>query len=151
MVTVLGDSNTGGIMARRRRSNTARRVVSTPTLTRRLSGPVRRSRPAIKLSPLQAIEDRRQYHPEGPARPARSWSSARHRLVVTPQRRESVLADTYTPTVPVGVSFEAPRRVAICVRRKQRREVLHALMKTGRGSRHHRKPRKSYYSEVNCT
>ncbi|QXP44185.1 MAG: hypothetical protein [Arizlama microvirus] len=138
-------------MARRRRSNTVRREISTIS-NRRLSGPIRRSRPAFKLSPLREIEDRRDYHPEGPARPARSLSSARHRLVMTPQPQlPSRLPDTFTPTIPVGVSFEAPRRVAICVRRKQRREVLHALGKTGRGSRHHRKPRKSYYSEVNCT
>lgn len=138
-------------MARRRRSNTARRVVSTPYSNRRLSGPVRRlSLP--KLSSLRAIEDRREFHPEREARPARGFVYPRHRLVVSPVRQEpSRLPDTFTPAVPVGVSFKAPRQVAVCVRRKQRREVLHAMGKTGRGSRHHRAPRKSFYSEIRCT
>lgn len=137
-------------MARRRRSNTARRVVSTPYSNRRLSGPVRRlSLP--KLSSLREIEDRREYHPERENRPARGFVYPRHRLVVpVVAQQPSRFPDTFTPTVPVGVAFKAPRQVAICVRRKQRREVLHAIGKTGRGSRFHRAPRRNIYSEVHC-
>lgn len=138
-------------MARRRRSNTARRVVSTPYSNRRLSGPIRRHAALPRLSSLRAIEDRREFHPEREQRPARGFVYPRHRLVVSVPRQEpSRLPDTFTPTVPVGVAFRAPRQVAICVRRKQRREVLHALGKTGRGSRHHRAPRRNVYSEVHC-
>lgn len=44
--------------------------------------------------------------------------------------------------------FRVPARVAVCVRRKQRKEVMFALKRTGRGakSRKHFNP----YSEVRC-
>lgn len=136
-------------MARRRRSNSVRRVTFDYS-NRRLSGPIRRSS-LPRLSSLRAIEDRREFHPEGDFRPARGFVYPRHRLVVSVPRQEpSRLADTYTPVVPLGVSFKAPRQVAICVRRKQRREVLHAMGKTGRGSRFNRAPRRNVYSEVSC-
>jgi len=137
-------------MARRRRSNSGQRVVNTYS-NRRLSAPVRRfSLP--RLSSLRAIEDRREFHPEGEFRPARGFLYPRHRLVVKVPLRgvESRVPDTYTPVVPLGVSFKAPRQVAICVRRKQRREVLHAMGQTGRGSRFHRAPRRNVYSEISC-
>lgn len=136
-------------MARRRRSNSVRRVTSDYS-NRRLSGPIRRSS-LPRLSSLRAIEDRREFHPEGDFRPARGFVYPRHRLVVSVPRQEpSRLPDTFTPAVPVGVAFKAPRQVAICVRRKQRREVLHAVGKTGRGSRFHRAPRRNIYSEIRC-
>lgn len=112
--------------------------------------------PELHLTPLstllQMIEDRRQFHPEREARPARSFSSSLHRLQVPsrPMRvskgaRGSVLMSG--PSYKIG--FVAPRKVLICVRRKQRREVLHALHKTGR-SGPRRPSRRSYYSDVRC-
>ena len=37
--------------------------------------------------------------------------------------------------LPSQIAFSNPNRVAICIRRKRRKEVLFALRKTGRGSR----------------
>lgn len=44
--------------------------------------------------------------------------------------------------------FHAPDNVLICVRRKRRKEVLHALGKSGK--RGQRKPRWSSHSDVHC-
>ena len=88
-------------MAKRRRSNTVRRVTFAYS-NHRLTGPVRRfSLP--KLSSLRAIEDRREFHPEGEFRPARGFLYPRHRLVVRqpPRVVDSRLPDTFTPVVPV--------------------------------------------------
>lgn len=134
---------------RRRRSNKRQRVVSTPNSNRRLSGFVRRS---SRPSAVSLLEDRRTYHPEGPARPARGFRINRHRLIIAAPEPSipGRPADLHHVEVPIGIGFEKPRQVAICIRRHQRREVLHALGKTGRGSRFHRKPRRSFYSEVSC-
>lgn len=56
--------------------------------------------------------------------------------------------DTRSASLPSGVRFVVPGEVAICVRRKERREVLHALgkvRKRGGGSR-----RKNYFSQIKC-
>lgn len=102
---------------------------------------------------LRALEDRRTWHPEGPQRPARSLRGSQHRFVVasdpSPKRRvSSSRVEFFSPSVPVGVGFEKPREVALCVRRQQRREVLHARRKTGK--RGQKKPVWSYYSRVRC-
>lgn len=51
-------------------------------------------------------------------------------------------------SLPTGVRFVVPRTVAVCVRRKERREVLHALgkvRKRGGGTR-----RQNYFSKIKC-
>lgn len=47
------------------------------------------------------------------------------------------------------LAFSIPRLVALCVRRKTRKEVLHALRKTGGGSGR-RRPRRNFWSNVKC-
>lgn len=89
---------------------------------------------------LQAIEDRREFHPEQAARPARSFSRSTHSLAVPPQRGGRL---------PIGVTFHNPTKVLVCVRRKSRREVLFALQKTGKGSALGKR-RRSHYSEIQC-
>jgi len=106
-------------------------------------------RPAARFSVLQQIEDRRTFHPEGVARPARGYRIARHRLQVVGPGTDVVPGLFSAPVVPVGVGFAAPRQVAICVRRRVRKEVIHALGKAGRGVKR-RLPRFNYYSEVIC-
>nr|QJB19848.1 MAG: hypothetical protein [Microvirus sp.] len=89
---------------------------------------------------LQTIEDRRDFHPEQAFRPARSFSRSVHRLAV-PSRR--------TGRLPIGVTFEDPTKVLVCVRRKSRREVLFAMGRTGKGSALGKR-RRSHYSEIQC-
>lgn len=47
------------------------------------------------------------------------------------------------------VQFRAPNQVIVCVRRKTRREVLHALNLTGRGSGGGRR-RRNVWSSIGC-
>lgn len=91
-------------------------------------------------SDLRTIEDRRTYYPQPHTRAAASFDTPRHRLVASksPMFR-----------IPIGVSFEEPRKVLICVRRNTRRSVLFALKRTGKGAGK-KKHRKSMYSDVRC-
>ena len=127
------------------------------------------NRPRLSVSParifvaprvrtlLQELEDRREWHPEGASRPARGLASPRHRLRWVARASERGTSggvsrgflDVSMSSVPIGVGFVAPKQVAICIRRKQRREVIHALGKAGRGVRR-RKPTRNFYSEVIC-
>lgn len=92
---------------------------------------------------LLSIEDRRTSHPDGPVRAPRSTQAFHVSYKTAPAGRNSNPWD-----VPSGIQFEDPSRVLICVRRKQRKEVLHALKKTGK--RGQKRPRRGYYSEIHC-
>lgn len=51
------------------------------------------------------------------------------------------------------IGFEDPSRVMICVRRKQRREVIFAKKlggAAGRRKRRFKPPSRNYYSDVDC-
>lgn len=97
---------------------------------------------------LTEIEDRRQWHPLGVNRPARSFNRAQHTLQVPkyPKRQGRAFRPYKWPTAQIG--FTQPDQVLVCVRRKQRREVLHALKKAGRGGQ--RRPRYNLYSKITC-
>lgn len=101
-----------------------------------------RPRPAYKpiRIPLLQIEDRRLWHPD-PTRPAKTTSGLpRYRLIDRQDVKTSRRA---------RISFASPHKMVICIRRKIREEVLHALKKTGRGVSR-RKPRRNNYSNVEC-
>lgn len=53
----------------------------------------------------------------------------------------------YSP--PHRIGFAAPAAVVTCVRRKVRRQVLHALRRTGKGSGHGKK-RRTPLSNIHC-
>lgn len=46
------------------------------------------------------------------------------------------------------IAFQAPKKTLVCVRRKERREVLFAKRKSGGGSR--RRPHRRWYSDIKC-
>ena len=101
------------------------------------------SRPSVaSLSPLTEIEDRRTYHPLFDDRPARTVEG-------TPVRPHRVTKSKYS-RLPFGLQFAQPNRTLVCVRRKQRQEVLHALKRTGRGGSSRRHKRRNHYSGVQC-
>lgn len=91
-------------------------------------------------TPLMQIEDRRQWHPQGAWRPAKSLNRANHLLRLPKGKRG----------LPSSVSFEEAHRVAVCVRRKKRREVLHALRRTGRPGRKTKAPVRNWLSSIHC-
>lgn len=102
---------------------------------------------------LRSIEDRREFHPDGPSRSARSFNSDRHRLVVParePVHRDNFdhMSSTLYAAPPAAVGFENSDKVIVCVRRGIRKEVLHALGKTGKGGQ--KRPRRSEYSDIQC-
>lgn len=106
---------------------------------------------------LTYYEDRRQWHPEGAYRPARSFSQPRHRLtIVEPRRASQPYSSWRSPylrsnfSLTQRVAFQKPEKVLVCVRRQQRREVLFARKKTGRGAGRRSKPRFNFYSSISC-
>ncbi len=99
--------------------------------------------PALHLTP-RSVQDRRLYHPLGAARPLLTTSSRRPVLVVSQPKKQKA-----KPKGPVyRVQFAKPRFVLVCVRRNIRKQVLHALNKTGRGGQ--RRPRRNQWSEISC-
>lgn len=132
-------------MGRRRRNAVMRTAMI-------VQGPeVRRTPPAFSLAQLGALraardlvkslEDRRQFHPLGDFRPVSSVRRASRRFVI-PKASSPFKLST-------GIAFAVPREVSVCVRRRERREVLHALKKVGAGSRA-RYRRRNYWSSVSC-
>lgn len=150
-------------MARRRRQSSTRRSDETfdfssdPPLLRQLSKPTIRLSPVVETivrhtapTALRDIEDRRTYHPQGKQRPARSIDKPTHRLVMPVHPKAPAQNKrTQAPRMPHTVQFAAPKKVLVCIRRKTRKEVLHALNKTGKGARaRHR--RQSEYTTIRC-
>lgn len=135
-------------MARsKNRSKTPRRVAFR-NANQRLIG-------RVTLPALNLFEDRRLFHPEQDYRPALNLLGRQHRLVVPaavkqpPLNRRSAALSAVRDSVPHRVSFEAPSSVLVCVRRQRRKEVLHALNKTGSGVSR-RRPRRNWLSNVSC-
>lgn len=143
--TVLGDRMSR--RSRRRRSTDRTDAIASQIANPRLFRPT----PLIvtRLPPVHRaeVEDRRTHHPLGFFRPARMITGHPSHLVAKPGpakfRRASL-------QVPKAIAFEAPKKTLICVRRKQRKEVLHALKKTGKGGGKRRRPRRNWYSAISC-
>lgn len=127
-------------MARRTRS-------SLPSLGSVLR-PVRRSFYPV-VSPLQGIsrfdvsafvrslEDRRRFRFDMFSAPS-SVTRGASRLILSPTK----------PGLKAGLSFSVPKHVSLCVRRKQRREVMFATGRSGGGPR--RRPKFNHWSRVSC-
>lgn len=112
-----------------------------------VSNATRRDRPALdrplRLS-VRTLEDRRDFHPERDFRPALSLSRLARRLVPV---RSKVYKRSEALTS--RMMFAVPKKVAKCVRRKERREVMFASKKSGKGARQ-RVRRRDYWSDVKC-
>lgn len=88
------------------------------------------------IVPLTLVEDRRFYNPQ--SFNALSLSGKKHILTV-PKR---------APARAGAVYFRTSANVVLCVRRKRRREVIHALGHAGR--RGQRRPRRNAFSQIFC-
>jgi len=124
-------------MSKRRRRD---RRDDKPTSLAQLLGPPLLHRSPV-LSSLGEWEDRRAFNANSPLRnhiTFRSRSSA------------DIVANKPTPVRQVSrPAFRDPQDVVVCVRRKQRKEILHALGRTGRGARRAR-PRLTASSHISC-
>lgn len=120
------------------------------------------SPPSSKVSPKKravlASEDRRTFHPEKlnrpvlnvHGRPAAQVLADRPRSLKKPSARQQAFRwgkDVASQTKAV-LTFAQPSKVAVCVRRGVRREVLHALKRTGKGAGSSR--RRSWTSKIGC-
>lgn len=135
-------------MAKKKSKNTSSGATSSPQPVARRSLPdinkiirqIQKNATAKILSDrLRQIEDRRRFDPAGPRRSAKSFNKAHHSLVVKKSPRARV---------PTHVSFHAPKKVLICVRRQRRKEIMHAFKRAGKGG--HRPPRRNWFSDVSC-
>lgn len=105
------------------------------------------------FSRLTELQDRRAFNPEDVYASPRSIQGTRSRI-----RSSRVVAATAQSSpnrarmpkmrFKVTYAFQSPKRVLVCIRRRARKEVLHALKKTGR--RGQRSPRFNYYSSIRC-
>lgn len=113
------------------------------------SRPLAISLPRVAVSPvdLRVFEDRRTFHPDGPLRRPLALPQSAGRVFenVNKKSRSRSSARTFSPGV---LTFAAPDRVVLCVRRQRRKEVLHALRKTGKVGQ--RKPRRNFWSRISC-
>lgn len=98
-------------------------------------------------------DDRRQFHPEGAFRSPRGFytgdarskiSQRAYRSAADPIRRHRYLMSLGAEQQ----AFTVPSRLMVCVRRKVRREVLHAKREAGRGGM--RRPRRNFLSSISC-
>lgn len=104
-------------------------------------------RPTVIPDLLSLIEDRRtfnpaEYYPKG-------TSKLSSEIGIAPVKRSGVKRGKNVAFQPDIFRFKMPEKVALCVRRKSRREVLFALRKTGKGSRMVKR-RRNRYSEISC-
>lgn len=106
----------------------------------------------VRLMALQEVEDNRLFHPDGSDRAARTSRGTGSRQAARAARRTrhaaSVGALYHAPSHIIGFINKPWNPVVHCVRRKVRREVLHALKRTrsGRGGR----KRRNWRSDIKC-
>lgn len=112
-------------------------------------------------SNLLEVEDRRRWEPNRLTRPIRSsrrWNIPVRLVRDAPRSkgRGVLFAPASKPRKAVarnvrfgGLQFRMPRYVAVCVRRKSRKEVLHALRRVGKGAAARRR-RRTALSNIRC-
>jgi len=126
-----------------RKSNRGGRDVSnhiaSGTLPRISIRPLRPLGPIVPTLPqiLTELEDRRFYRPD---RSVRGPASV--------QRKDTRLVTLPSPSKLAAYGFANPSRVAMCVRRKVRKEVIHAIRVAGK--RGLKRPKRNFWSNVKC-
>lgn len=138
------------------RSRRRRRDASSPslTVTRLPSASLPLVSRSFDLSaPLSEVEDRRTYHPLGPNRPARYSTGTtasytlKDRKHAKPHRLRNPFGASQTRA---AVAFADPSHVAVCVRRKTRREVIFASGAGAKRTKRRRPQRRSATSAIRC-
>lgn len=101
--------------------------------------------------------DQRRFHPDPITRPiAEPRSAARLTIPAHKSARavsvggpfRTAVGNSRIGSLPHQVAFQAPKRVAVCVRRKTRREVIFAKNHAGKGSRARRS--RNQWSDIKC-
>jgi hypothetical protein len=126
-----------------RKSNRGGRDVSNPiasgTLPRYTIRPLRPLASIVVTLPpnLTELEDRRTYRPD---------RSVRAPAAV--QRKDTRLNTFPSPARLAAYGFQNPHNVALCVRRKVRKEVIHAIRVAGKTGL--KRPKRNFWSNVKC-
>ena len=124
-----------------RRNSNRSNAMNSAIANRRLLDTITTQYFRIPSMPSMApVTDRRTYHPARVFRPVQVSGTPGHRLRV-PHK--------FKPQLPWQLAFHDPKRIAVCVRRKVRAQVLHAFRLTGKGSRA-RSRKRNQYSSISC-
>lgn len=125
------------------RNDYSQRDVFTPSLTKLRASFL--DLEVLRRRLVRLVEDRRHYDPVGDYRRARGLSRLASAVRL---KRDSDATDHSNRLRRDVFRFAIPEKVAICVRRKTRREVLFAERRihSGAGARRAR----NYYSDVSC-
>jgi hypothetical protein len=137
-------------MARSRKTK-SNRVNRKPRGTRATTSRRLRLPSAKRTDSLREFEDRREWHPQGPTRPVRSFSKVTeyvqdNELHRGRGRADGIRVKPYSD--PARMAFRRPKEVPVCVRRKVRKEVIHANGNAGKTGQ--RRPRWNRNSKVRC-
>lgn len=130
------------------------------SLTSLLSPTIKPTKPMVAPTTLSYLQQdiqqeaalatlkRSQWHPQQQRRPANATKRSSTRLVI---------GGVAIPTqelrigpISTGVRFAVPHKIGICVRRKIRREVLHALLRTNKSGGGKSPRRRNFYSGIKC-
>lgn len=134
MCTVLTDTGSKKMPRSKRRSRkrfTRPWRGATPTARIKL--------PRVKLETILQVEDRRVYSPDFQTRPPGSLRKSHSRIKARAHTKDYAL------------NFTAPQYVAICRRRKSRREVLFSLKIAGKsGVGRNKKRHTNFWSRISC-
>lgn len=103
------------------------------------------------LKEVRQLDDRRRYHPLrtlSRITPLAALSRSATRIVPKSQTN----LGQWTRSLPYRQRFAVPHKISLCVRRRIRKEVIHAIgfAKGGKGTRRSRKPRRNFWSDVSC-
>jgi len=118
--------------------------------------PLRILSPVVSPTPLlqprfdynPVLNDLREWHPEEENRPVVHQSGRPTRLTVSDPVGTRIRNRQTRAVVAFGHRPHDP--VSVCVRRSQRKEVMHALRKAGRGGGRKRPPRRTWRSDIKC-
>lgn len=120
------------------------------------SNTVRYSAYEPTLSLLTEVEDGRRFEPTAralsplPGGPTATGYGTLPRLLSgAPARLKAAPTPATYHSPPPSIAFADPRSTIACIRRQRRREVLHALRKTGKGSKA-RKRHRNQNSDIRC-
>lgn len=122
------------------------------SLDQELLDPARRVR---RLAPLEMLEDFRRWTPEDiePFRTSRLTTGARARTTVyevpgSNKRNSKVFKQTYYgDDLSWRVGFKQPGKTIVCIRRRTRKQVMHAKGYAGGPTR---RPRRTWFSSIVC-
>lgn len=134
-------------MSRRSRRRRETLVVPSETSTRSLTSLLRTTQ--LVARSMVDVEDRRRHHPLMEWAPPLTYSGNPARITHKNKfSRPHKMAGFTVPGVPKKLAFKNSKKTLLCVRRSQRKEVLFALARTGKGSRSKRKHNR--FSEISC-